>query len=551
VTPGDQGKTLLTPKPNSGVDVRGLPIGPMEAFVLSRVDGKATESDIALVTGMSAAEVTSALLRLASLGAITYGDADARSSPHATAKVASGPAPRVDSQPRVVTPPLVEAPAAPEYDPAELEAPADLDEDKKRLILDTFYGLEKRNHYELLRVPQAAGKKVVKKAYYDLVAAFHPDKYFGKSLGAFKPKLEKIFQRITEAHDTLTRLEQRVEYDRYLESQQATRALDAVQSEVGKSSLDEIRKEIEREARLAATLDAQATSGAAKAGVAPLQEPPSSPRAAPVIPQAGAVPRISSFPPATPADPGHRSSNGTAPEVRPRPAPTLDERRRALARKLGGSVPPPPRNQSSVPPAAVATGPSARELAGEALKRRYEARLKQALKERIQRYILQAEQSAASKNFVAAANSMRVALSLAPDDPEVAARFEDIDRQASAALADQYLEQARYDERRGHLLEAVQAYERVLRGRPSANVYERAAHCLLEARGDAKRAGEFARKAVELAPNETAYRITLARVYARAGMEQSAQGELERARALAPEDDTIKDWIKRLKRGEI
>ena len=28
-------------------------------------------------------------------------------------------------------------------------------------------------------------------------------------------------------------------------------------------------------------------------------------------------------------------------------------------------------------------------------------------------------------------------------------------------------------------------------------------------------------------------------------------GELERARTLDPSDDTMKDWIKRLKRGEI
>ena len=53
-----------------------------------------------------------------------------------------------------------------------------------------------------------------------------------------------------------------------------------------------------------------------------------------------------------------------------------------------------------------------------------------------------------------------------------------------------------------------------------------------------------------MAPNDVAYRITLARVYGRAGMEKSALGELERARTLDPSDDTIKDWIKRVKRGE-
>jgi tetratricopeptide (TPR) repeat protein len=138
-----------------------------------------------------------------------------------------------------------------------------------------------------------------------------------------------------------------------------------------------------------------------------------------------------------------------------------------------------------------------------------------------------------------------------PEDSALAARFDDIERQAAATLADQYLEQARYDERRGYFAEAVQAYERVLRGRPSAAVYERTAHCLVEARIDLKKAADLARKAVEMAPRDMAYRITLARAYARAEKEQSALAELERARTLAPGDDTIKDWIKRVKRGEV
>ena len=34
-------------------------------------------------------------------------------------------------------------------------------------------------------------------------------------------------------------------------------------------------------------------------------------------------------------------------------------------------------------------------------------------------------------------------------------------------------------------------------------------------------------------------------------MKTSAQNEFERAAQLAPNDDTIKDWLKRLRRGEI
>jgi tetratricopeptide (TPR) repeat protein len=163
----------------------------------------------------------------------------------------------------------------------------------------------------------------------------------------------------------------------------------------------------------------------------------------------------------------------------------------------------------------------------------------------------QAEEAVAAKNLVAAANALRIAVSLAPNDVPLADQLDKVERDAAAAMADKYLEQAKYDERRGHMADAAQAYEKVIRGRPNAYVYERAAHCWLEANGDPKKAFDLAKKAVELSPNETAYRITLARVYAKAGMEASALGELERARTIDPGDDTVKDWLKRLKRGEI
>jgi Flp pilus assembly protein TadD len=95
------------------------------------------------------------------------------------------------------------------------------------------------------------------------------------------------------------------------------------------------------------------------------------------------------------------------------------------------------------------------------------------------------------------------------------------------------------------------SYERAARGKPSAQVYERAAHCLLESGGDMRRAGELAKKATALAPRAAEPRVTLAKIYVQAGMKESALLEFERAAQLAPDDDSIKDWVKRLKRGEV
>ena len=68
--------------------------------------------------------------------------------------------------------------------------------------------------------------------------------------------------------------------------------------------------------------------------------------------------------------------------------------------------------------------------------------------------------------------------------------------------------------------------------------------------GDLRVAGEHARRAVALAPDDVQGRVTLARIYVTAGMKQSGLAEFERAATLAPKDDTIRDWIQRLKRGE-
>lgn len=504
MTPEPQGTESLVPKPRSGIDVRRLPITPMEAFVLSRVDGRATAPEIALATGVAPAEVIAILQKLDGLGAVEYrGDTKAASS-SAKPEVPSAPraAAASDAAPRVTTR---------SYDARELDELADLDDDRKHRILETFHRLEDISAYELLGVPRDAEKKAIKAAYFDVVGLFHPDKYFGKNLGAFKPKLEKIFQRVTEAHDILTRAATRADYDLYLASIDATRAFE----QPAPASVAEIQLEIEREARLSDPVKEQDSSR------------PSSPGNSP--------------------SGGPGAPSGPASSEPARPSLSAEERRRALARKLRVSVPPTATRTSQQPEPA----PRTKEMAGDALRRRYEARLAQARDERVRRYVKQSEDALAGGNLIAATNALRIAVSLVPEDVVLADQLDRVEKQASATLADRYLEQARYDERRGHLAEAAQTYEKVLRGRPSAYVYERAAHCLVESGGDLKKAGDLAKKAVELSPNETAYRITLARIYAKAGMEASAASELERARTLAPGDDTVKDWQKRLKRGEI
>jgi tetratricopeptide (TPR) repeat protein len=119
-----------------------------------------------------------------------------------------------------------------------------------------------------------------------------------------------------------------------------------------------------------------------------------------------------------------------------------------------------------------------------------------------------------------------------------------------AGLSDSYFEQAQYEEREGRFLEAAASYRRASRGKPTPRVLERVAHCLYSGKGDLREAADFAKRARDAAPDDPNLRVTLGKIYFEAGMKQSAAAEFERAQQLAPKDDTIKDWLRRARKGE-
>ncbi len=485
------------PRPVEGIDVRSLPLGPEDAFVLTRVDGISSDTDIVAATGLDLERVRTSLSRLAELGAIVYDDAPSippqrpRQTPSGTQSNVKLDHPVVESRPGDAPTP------AALYDPGDLDEQVDLDLPRRRKILDYFYRLDTADHYELLGVAGDADRKQIKSAYFETVALFHPDRYYGKSLGSFKTKLEKVFQRLTEAHDVLSRKPLRSAYDEYLRSQKQTKSLERAMSDqqIREEELEEARRLIEADARVSERHDHVTTRGS-------------------VIP---------------PADP--------------------DARRKMLARKLrrgSGSMKPPV--PSTPPPSSSRV---AQEHVADELRRRYESRINESRDSHINRYRDAAEAAIEKKDLVSAANSLRIASSLAPNDETLRARLEEIQQQANTMLADTYLEQAKYEEQSKRYLEAAKSYERALRGKPTAVTYDKAAHCLLEGNGDLKKAGDYARKAVSLAPKASEPRITLAKIYVQAGMKESALVEFERAGQLAPHDASIKDWVRRIKRGEV
>jgi curved DNA-binding protein CbpA len=102
--------------------------------------------------------------------------------------------------------------------PPESPEQVDLEPDRQKYILEVYGQLDSLTHYELLRVSRNADKKTIKRAYFDLMGLIHPDRYFGKKLGSFKPKMERIFIQATRASETLLSVEARARYDASLEA---------------------------------------------------------------------------------------------------------------------------------------------------------------------------------------------------------------------------------------------------------------------------------------------------------------------------------------------
>lgn len=85
----------------------------------------------------------------------------------------------------------------------------------ERLKIDgAFARLADQNYYELLGVERDADRAALKRAYYQISKEFHPDRFFRRPIGAYKEKLEVLFDLLTKAYNTLSDPELRVAYDR-------------------------------------------------------------------------------------------------------------------------------------------------------------------------------------------------------------------------------------------------------------------------------------------------------------------------------------------------
>jgi curved DNA-binding protein CbpA len=480
-----------------GVDIKKLKLDPMDGFVMTRIDGKLGPRDLARETGLPDFSVARALEKLEKLGVIQIIDPSAPPPPPAP------PSQPVQAERKSTVAKFDEGLLAPKYDPKELEEVADLPIEQKKRILDFFYRLDDLDHYTLLGITAEADKKGIKRAYFELAALFHPDRYFKKQLGSFKSKMEALFNRVTEAHDTLVDPKARAEYDSYLAEVATTRGMEAM---------------LER---------AMAESGQTAAATP-------APEAAPEPPPAVTI--SAAPPPAPPSQPAALSPED------------LQRRKDALARRLtGGNRPFQVPSQPAEKPNPLRFS-SSQDAIG-ALKRRYEDRVETATQAHAQRYVQAAEDALAKNDLVAASSALNIAVKFAPDDVDLAIRAQEVKNLAEKMLSESYQKQAIYEEREGHWTEAARSWQKVARLKnDDATIHERAANAILRsAEGDLHAAAEHAKQAITLEPSAIGNHITLVEVYLKAGLTASARRAADAANALDPKNAALQAVMKRIK----
>jgi tetratricopeptide (TPR) repeat protein len=87
---------------------------------------------------------------------------------------------------------------------AALAEDVELAPDDRRRILAMHRRLGSGDAAAILGVPDPTDKKALKRAYFALSKEFHPDRFYGKRLGSFAPRLSAIFEEAAAAYGVLT-----------------------------------------------------------------------------------------------------------------------------------------------------------------------------------------------------------------------------------------------------------------------------------------------------------------------------------------------------------
>jgi curved DNA-binding protein CbpA len=175
------------PRLAPGWEARGARLSPAEGFLLSRMDGSTSWHVLRQIAGMPPEEVDRCIEQWLAEGLVVL-----ESGPPRNAEDAESDAGRDQPSP----------------DP-ELDLPLDVQEQ----VLAFEPKLEGPYH-QILGVTRDADQRDIKRAYFDLSKLFHPDRYFGRDIGPFAERLDRIFKKVAIAYELLMDPATRAEVER-------------------------------------------------------------------------------------------------------------------------------------------------------------------------------------------------------------------------------------------------------------------------------------------------------------------------------------------------
>lgn len=512
----------VAPSLQRGADFSALQLSPEEGFVLSRVDGASTVEEICLITGLPRERTLDILEKLhqASVlflpGAPTASTQPTTSSPAPAAGPPDGSSAHAKASDGPIEPRAGEE-ALPNIPPFSPDSGCDLSEDKQRSIHELYYQIEELDFYALLQLQPGCDGREVQRAYRKISMKYHPDRFFGKSLGIYKERLETIFRHVSNVADYLTDDAQRATY--------------------------------EAELRSAGDPTPESGTGPETAGQGGREAPvPAEAPAAAGAPEAAASS-------ARTGDAGEPSSAELEALGRPRNL-TREQRLRRLGGVLGmttrelravarGRSTPTPPGVPSLSPERLARqgentrGNSARAALSPLLQRLQKAR----------EHYDEGVKAMLASNWANAASNLKLAITFDPKNQEYREKEQVASGRARQLAAEAYAKRATFEESLGHHEEAARLYAMAADRHETIELLTRAAGALART-GELKRAMDYAMKARDLNPNSVPARIGLATAYLAAGMPKNARREVDYVLKLDSDNRAAKALLKEIRRAE-
>ncbi|HSF19572.1 MAG TPA: DUF4388 domain-containing protein [Vicinamibacteria bacterium] len=193
-----------------------------EYFVLSRVDGSSSISDILSLSPIQEEATLRCIYGLLSAGVVEL-EGGANRVLASTARSAAPPAAySPPPPPRAVVNDLGKEPlpvSSPHRQPSPTAAPQESTPEEMTIrneIIEKHASLSEANLYDILGVGTTAEEVEIKKAYYSMAKKYHPDRHHSAHLRDIQGLLEELFGKITHAYQVLSSTADRLRYDNKL-----------------------------------------------------------------------------------------------------------------------------------------------------------------------------------------------------------------------------------------------------------------------------------------------------------------------------------------------